>query len=144
MKSVCLIVLFLLMSISVAGYAQTALVMPAAPVAPDITISHKIHHVVIIWLKQPGNEEARQQYIDASLPLAKIPGVLSYTVGAPARIKHERENPALDESYDVAVSSFFASEQAYEAFLKNPLYLKLAQQLLRPLVDKYKVYDFVE
>ncbi len=108
------------------------------------TGQHKIQHVVIVWLKQPGDAEVQQQYIAASKPLAALPGVLSYTVGAPANIKRERANPALDESYDLAVSSSFENQQAYEEFLKNPDYVKVAMEVLRPLVDRYRVYDFVE
>ncbi|MBD9357164.1 Dabb family protein [Methylomonas albis] len=106
--------------------------------------SHKVHHLVIVWLKQAGDEKLRQQYIQESEGLAKLPGVLAYDVGTPAAVNRSRPNAALDESYDVAVSSVYESQQAYEAFLQNPEYLRLAQQVLRPLVDKYKVYDFFE
>ena len=105
---------------------------------------HKIQHVVIVWLKQHGDVEVQQQYIAASKPLAALPGVLSYTVGTPLKIKRERPNPALDESYDLAVASSFENQQAYQEFLKNPEYLKVAMDVLRPLVDKYNVYDFLE
>ena len=112
--------------------------------APAEAGQHKIQHVVIVWLKQHGDAEVQQQYIAASKPFAALPGVLSYIVGTPATSKRERPNPALDETYDVAVSSSFENQQAYEAFLKNPDYVKVAMEVLRPLVDRYKVYDFVE
>ncbi len=101
-----------------------------------------LHHMVIIWLKQPGDATVRQQYIDASKPLANLPGVLSYQVGVPATIKRSHANASVDESYDVAIASVFESPQAYEAFLKNPQYAQIAQGVLRPLVEKYQVYDF--
>lgn len=104
----------------------------------------KIHHLVVVWLKQAGDEKMRQQYIEESRRLADLPGVLAYDVGTPAVIQRGHVNAALDESYDVAVSSVYESREAYEAFLKNPAYLRVAQQVLRPLVDKYKVYDFSE
>jgi heme-degrading monooxygenase HmoA len=50
----------------------------------------------------------------------------------------------LDESYDVAVASRFESQEAFEAFLKHPDYQKVAQDVLKPLVDRYKIYEFVE
>ncbi len=101
-----------------------------------------LQHVVVIWLKQHGDAAARAQYIEASRGLAALPGVLSYQVAEPAVIKRERPNAAVDESYDVAVSASFASRAAYEDFLKNPLYLQPAMQVLRPLVDRYLIYDF--
>lgn len=112
--------------------------------ASEFQATGKLHHVVIIWLKQPGDTTVRQQYIAASKPLAELPGVLSYEVGIPATVKRSHANAAVDESYDVAVASVFESRQAYEAFLKNPQYAQIAQSVLRPLVGKYRVYDFVE
>ncbi|MCQ8116452.1 Dabb family protein [Methylomonas rosea] len=106
--------------------------------------NRKVHHLVIVWLKQAGDEKLRQQYIRDSAGLAKLPGVLAYDVGTPAPINRGRPNAAVDESYDLAVSGVYESQQAYEAFLQNPDYLRVAQQLMRPLVDKYKVYDFIE
>lgn len=110
----------------------------------DYATGHRLHHVVVIWLKQSGDNDVRQRYIEQSKPLARLPGVLAYDVGTPASIKRRHTSAALDESYDVAVASVFESPQAFEMFLKNPEYGRIAQQVLRPLVDKYKVYEFVE
>lgn len=110
----------------------------------DRVAEHRLHHVVVIWLKQSGDTDVRQRYIEQSKSLAKLPGVLAYEVGTPATIKRRHTSAALDESYDVAVASVFESPQAFEMFMKNPEYARVAQQVLRPLVDKYKVYDFVE
>lgn len=114
--------------------------------APDQSdrLSGSVHHVALVWLKQAGDPAARRQYIELSWPLANLPGVLSYQLGTPAEIRRERVNSALDQSYDVAVSATFADSQALEAFLKNPGYQAVAQQQLRPLVDRYKVYEFAE
>lgn len=106
--------------------------------------AHRLHHLVVIWLKQPGDATLRQRYIDASQPLAHLPGVLAYDVGRPAAIERSHTSKALDESYDVAVSAVYESPEAFAAFLKNPEYRQVAMQVLRPMVDRYKVYDFVE
>lgn len=108
------------------------------------TAPHKVHHVVVIWLKQPGDENGRRQYIQESQQFARLPGVLSYDIGSPVAIQRGRANTVLDESYDLAISSTYESRQAFEDFLKNPEYVRVAQEVLRPLVDKYKVYDFIE
>lgn len=108
------------------------------------TQSHRLHHVAVIWLKQSGDETLRQQYISASKPLAELPGVLAYELGTPAMIKRSHTSSALDESYDVAVSAVFESPEAFAMFIKHPEYQHVARQVLRPLVEKYKVYDFVE
>ena len=115
----------------------------SAQAEPD-SGQHKVHHVTIVWLKQHGDEQVRRQYIEESKRLAGLPGVIAYDIGAPAVIKRERPSSALDDSYDLAISSTYESQKAFEDFLKNPEYLRLAQEVLRPLVDKYKVYDFID
>ena len=130
----CLALSILLLSLVLTAKAQAGEATATGP--------QTLHHVVIIWLKQHGDEQIRQQYIKESQVLAQLPGVLSYQIGTPASIQRQRPNAAVDDSYDLAVSSRFESQQAYEDFLKHPLYLKLAQESLRPLVDQYKIYDF--
>ncbi|MGZ8186018.1 MAG: Dabb family protein, partial [Methylobacter sp.] len=61
-----------------------------------------------------------------------------------AVINRDKPSHAVDDSYDVAISSTFESRQALENYLKNPEHHKVIQELLKPLVEKYKVYDFVE
>ncbi|WP_305906807.1 Dabb family protein [Methylomarinum sp. Ch1-1] len=104
----------------------------------------KAHHVVIIWLKQHGDENARRKYIEGSKRLANLPGVLSYNIGTATSAKREHPSHALDDSYDIAISSSFESLQALENYLKHPKHHQVVQDVLKPLVDKYKVYDFVE
>jgi hypothetical protein len=106
--------------------------------------SGKAYHVTVIWLKQHGDVEARRKYIEASNRLSKLPGVLSYNIGTVTTINRDKPNHAVDDSYDIAISSTFESKQALENFLKNPEHHKIVHEVLKPLVEKYKVYDFVE
>ncbi|MCQ8106053.1 Dabb family protein [Methylomonas sp. SURF-2] len=112
-------------------------------VKPDDS-ARRLHHLVLIWLKQPGDAALRQRYIDESKALAELPGVLAYHMGTPAAVRRGRASKAVDDSYDVAIAGVFESRQAFEAFLNHPEYLRVAQQVLRPLVESYRVYDFVE
>jgi len=104
----------------------------------------KAYHVTVIWLKQHGDAEARRKYIEGSKRLSKLPGILSYNIGTITTIIRDKPNHAVDDSYDVAISSTFESKQALENFLKNPEHHKVVHEVLKPLVEKYKVYDFVE
>ncbi len=105
---------------------------------------HRLHHVAVIWLKKHGDETTRSRYVEVCNKLAELPGVVSYNAGMPANVKRSRSNAAVDESFDVAVSAVFESREAFRAFLKHPDYVSAAQNVLRPLVEKYKVYEFVE
>ena len=126
----------------------TGLITGCATTQPDLKanaeMSQRLHHVVIVWLKNSGDSSAIARYIEASQSLTRLPGVVSYEVGQPVKIPQRRASKALDESYDIAVASVFESQQAFAAFLKNPDYARVAQEQLRPLVEKYRVYDFIE
>ena len=121
-----------------------ALDMTAQAQSTQKTGQRKAHHVVIIWLKQHGDENARRQYIEGSKRLAKLPGVLAYNIGTAAAIHRKHPSPSLDDSYDIAISSTFESPQALENYLNHPQHRQVIQEVLKPLVEKYKAYDFVE
>jgi hypothetical protein len=114
----------------VAGGCATA---PAtAPV--DRTTSH----VVVCWLKGPGNADARQQLIERSKSFAQIPGVRSVAVGTPL----PSTRPVVDSSFDVAVVMTFENEQALRAYDDNPIHKQAVREVLQPLVQRFIVYDF--
>ncbi|MGR8935014.1 MAG: Dabb family protein [Gammaproteobacteria bacterium] len=122
------------LSLSPAGFAQK----------PSNVVGSKAYHVVVVWLKQHGDEAARRKYIEGSKRLAELPGVLVYNIGTVAAVKRDKPGAAVDDSYDVAVSSTFESKQALENYLQHPEHHKVVHEVLKPLVEKYKVYDFVE
>lgn len=111
---------------------------------PAAASGGKAYHVTVIWLKQHGDAEARRQYIEASKRLSRLPGVLSYNIGTVTTIKRDKPSHSVDDSYDVAIASTFESRQALENYLKNPEHHKVVHEVLKPLVEKYTVYDFVE
>lgn len=133
------ITLFLFLLSSVLCMTGTAQAQKA-----ENTNQRKAHHVVIIWLKQHGDENARRQYIEGSKRLAKLPGVIAYNIGTATAVKRDKPSHALDDSYDIAVSSSFESLEALENYLNHPMHEHVVQKVLKPLVKKYKAYDFVE
>ncbi|BBL69948.1 Dabb family protein [Methylogaea oryzae] len=99
----------------------------------------QVHHVVVAWLKEPGSHSARSRYVEISRGLAKLPGVVSYSVGAAVPSPHA----LADDSYDVAVAAVFKDKKALEDYNANPAHRKAVDDM-RPLVQKLVVYDFVE
>lgn len=103
-----------------------------------------VHHVAVIWLNTHGDEDLRQRYVNAIQPLAQLPGVVEYAVGTQLSVPRSRPNAAVDSSFDLVVHSRFSDLAAYQAFLANPDYLRIAQTTLKPMVERYQVYEFVE
>jgi hypothetical protein len=128
---------------SVVFSALLSILMLAAPASAEVvsSASARVHHVVIVWLKDRGNPAARARYIEATESLAKLPMVWRYQIGT-ALPSDQRE--VVDSSYDVAIVATFENAKALTAYLEHPDHARILQEKLKPLVDKVIVYDFSE
>ena len=100
----------------------------------------RIVHVVLVWLKEPGNEDHISRIIDATRTFSNIPGVEEVSVGKPV----PSERRGVDDSFDVGLYMIFSSQAAMEEYLVHPDHVAAQQTILRPLVRKVIVYDFLE
>ncbi len=98
-----------------------------------------VNHIVIAWLKQPGDLDARKRFIETTKRFAKLPGVIGHRVGPvlPSEAK------VADSSFDIAVVITLKNKEALTAYLENPEHKKGVEEVLKPLVSKVVVYDFV-
>ncbi len=95
-------------------------------------------HVVLVWLKQPGNPEHRQQIIRASQALRDIPGVQDLYVGEVVL----SDRPVVEDSYDVALSLRFANAEDLQTYLDHPAHVHAVRQEFLPIMQRYQVIDF--
>ena len=102
--------------------------------------SASIHHVVIVWLKEHSNPDARKRYIELSRAQGKLPMVVRYQIGT--AVPGGRD--VVDSSYDVAIVASFENQAALDAYLKHPEHERVIHEALKPLVDRFVVYDFAE
>ena len=115
--------------------------LPACQQGKDGTgLTSNIHHVIICWLKESGNKEARQKIIEASRGFSSIPGVVDVKAGSV--IHSERE--IVDSSFDVAIYLSFENEQKLQDYHVHPIHKNAVKEILKPLVSKVVVYDFIE
>ncbi len=98
-----------------------------------------VTHVVICYLKNPGNAADRQKIMDAARELRKIPGIYDSEVGPV--LKSER--PIVVSDYDLAMVMTFRDVKSMEAYVNHPIHQKAAKEVLQPLTSKVVVYDFV-
>ncbi len=99
----------------------------------------RVYHVVLCWLKEPGNAEGRQQIIEVSKTFKAIPGVIGVKAGA--SIPSDR---TIVDSFDVGILLTFADQKAMQTYLDHPDHKQTVQNVLKPLVSKIVVYDFTE
>ena len=98
-----------------------------------------VQHVVIGWLNEPGNAEARRKVMKASYAFAEIPGVLSVSAGPSL----PSERAVVESSYDVGVVITLKDATALAAYLEHPKHIQAVKEVLQPLIKKMIVYDFV-
>jgi hypothetical protein len=104
-------------------------------IQPDET---SINHVVMIWLKESGNQTHREQVLAASHSLSTIPGVLKIRVGEV--ILSQRS--IVDDSFDVGLHMLFADKDAMQKYVTHPQHIDTVKKQIAPLVKKITVYDF--
>lgn len=101
--------------------------------------NQQITHVVIVWLKQPGDTAMRHQFIKASNQLNDLPGIVSRYTGVVA----PSDRSIVDDTFDVAVTVTLKNKQALQAYLNNPRHKKIMQEQIKPLVNRAVIYDFI-
>ena len=98
----------------------------------------RVSHVVVVWLKEPGNAQMREQFINASRALENVPGVVSRHVSAV--ISSERS--IVDDTFDVAVTVTFENAQALEKYMQSKKHKNMLKDKLKAIVNRVVVYNF--
>ena len=118
------------------------LAVSCSPVHPNVE-GHpgRINHIVILWLKNPKDEQGKQRIIELSRGFKSIPGMVEVSAG---RMNPSTPRPELDTSYDIAVVMTFKTSDDLENYLVSPRHKSAVEKVLKPLVRKQVVYDFAE
>src|SRR3954470_7753416 len=104
---------------------------------PSSAPSGHVDHVVLMWLKDPGDHAVRQKIIDAGETFRQIPGVLDVHHGVPV----PSTRPIVDSSFDIGFVITFKDRAALEGYGPHPIHQKAAQELIQPATKKIQVYD---
>src|SRR5688500_12404699 len=84
------------------------------------THAGQITHIVLLWLKQPGDAAAIDKIIKTSREFTKIPGVVSVRAGRPL----PSTRPVVDSTFDVGLSMTFTDAAALNAYEVHPQHVK--------------------
>lgn len=98
-----------------------------------------VDHVVLVWLKRPGNAADRVKLQQTAEELRAIPQVRSVSHGTALA----SERPIVDDSFDVGFVMRFDSPAALHAYESHPFHVAKVNQVLKPLSRKVVVYDLV-
>ncbi len=106
----------------------------APPAAPG-----SVDHVVLFWLKRPGNAADRKAVLAACHELRVIPGIRFLDAGTALA----SSRPVVDDSFDIGLTVRFDSADALHAYEKDPRHVKQLDTVLRPLAAKTVAYDII-
>ena len=98
----------------------------------------EVEHVVLLWLKEPGNAAQRERLVEVTRSFEGIPGIRSISAGAPLA----SDRPVVDDSFDVALVIRFESKAALDAYEVHPVHTKAVKEVLLPVTRKLVVHDY--
>ncbi|HEX6884975.1 MAG TPA: Dabb family protein [Planctomycetota bacterium] len=117
-----------------------ALLLGACAAPRDARTTGKLHHVGLVWLKEPGDAGQRQALIDAAHRFAReIPEVRALSVGQTL----PSASPLVDGTFDVCFVMVLDDAAALERYGRHPVHEQAARELFLPLASKLLFYDFV-
>jgi Stress responsive A/B Barrel Domain len=112
----------------------------SCPMGCKTTAKGKVEHVVLIWLKKPGNAADRDKAISAAKMFQKeIHEIKHLSVGQPLA----SERPVVDDSFDVGLIMRFANQADLSIYEKHPVHVKAVNDVLKPMAAKLLVYDVI-
>ena len=100
----------------------------------------RVNHLVLCWLKEPGNSEHRLRIIEQTQAFRAIPGVLEVRVGEVV----PSQRAIVDSSFDVGILLSFANAERMRSYIQHPAHQRAVREVLQPLVSRILVYDFIE
>lgn len=110
------------------------------PLGHETTAKGKVEHVVLIWLKKPGDTTDRAAVISTAKKFqAEIPEIQHLSVGTPLA----SDRSVVDDSFDVGLVMRFANQTDLGVYEKHPAHVKAVKETLQPIAKKLLVYDVV-
>jgi len=99
--------------------------------------SGEVIHVMLFWLKRPGNVDDRNVLLRGLRTLRRVRGVTELRVGRPL----PGDRPGLEQSFDLGLIVVFRDREALEKFEQDPRRRGVLDAMLQPLVRRYTVYN---
>ena len=100
----------------------------------------RLNHIVLCWLKEPGNPQNISKIIRMTQSFEKIPGVLEARAG----VVVPSDRKVVDDSFDIGILIVVRDQDALQEYLDHPIHQKAKKEILLPLVERVLVYDFRE
>lgn len=97
----------------------------------------RVSHVVIVWLKHPGNARDQETLIRTAAMFHRMRGVVRVEAGRAMPVNRT----GIEQSFDVGIVITFRNRAALERFEKNRRHQMAVEQILQPLARRFVVYN---
>ena len=121
------------------GCFSASLNLESKSKADEVSAGGRLHHLVLLWLKDSGDQRDRGKIIELTRTFRDIPGVLNAQAGQV--IMSDRE--IVDDSFDVGILIVTKNQEDLQKYLDHPIHQKAKKEVLLPLVERILVYDFM-
>ncbi len=123
---------------AIAGLTAASLLpLPKRADAGEIKLEGALVHHVYFWLKEPENENHKQQLLKALNELIKVKNIKLSHIGLPAGTENR---DVVDHSYSVSYMVMFDSQADQNSYQVDPIHLKFVEEN-QHLWKKVVVYD---
>jgi len=119
--------------------AMLGLVVAGCAAPQAVPAGGRVEHVVLCWLKEPGNRDHQRRIIEASKKFRGMAGVLKVSTGR----GQPSDRDIVDDSFDVGIVITFASAADMQRYLVHPVHVAAVTDIIRPLTSRILVYDFI-
>jgi hypothetical protein len=110
----------------------------SCPLGNKVTASGKIEHIVLVWLKRPGNAEDLATLVSTAKKFqAEITEIQHLSVGS--AVASDRD--IVDDSFDVGFVMRFDDKATLTAYENHPVHKEAVKKTLLPMAKKVLVYD---
>jgi Stress responsive A/B Barrel Domain len=100
--------------------------------------SGQVTHVMLFWLKRPGNVDDQNVLLRGLRTLRRVRGANDVHVGRPLPV----DRPGLEQSFDLGAVVIFRDREALAKFEHDSRRRGALDAILQPLVRRYIVYNF--
>jgi Stress responsive A/B Barrel Domain len=102
------------------------------------TRSGQVTHVMLFWLKRPGNVNDQDLLLRGLRTLRRVRGMSEMRIGRAMPM----DGSGSDRSFDLGAIAVFRDRQALEKFERDPRHRGALDAAVQSLVRRYIVYDF--
>jgi hypothetical protein len=105
----------------------------------ETLLKNVLVHQVFFWLKDPDNQEARNEFEKGLQMLSTAPQILSSHIGTPVA----SARTVVDDSFTYSFLAIFRNKEDHDLYQNHPIHLQFLKDC-QPLREKVLIFDAMD